>query len=97
MVISSLSEGGANVVSEALVAGVPIVASKIDGNIGLLGRDYKGYFPVGDHEALKGLLLMIENNPKFLSALAYQCQDCAKKFSYGYEVKAWRNIFFNLS
>jgi putative glycosyltransferase (TIGR04348 family) len=47
MVISSLQEGGANVVSEALVAGVPIIASDIIGNIGLLGRDFGGYFRVG--------------------------------------------------
>ena len=31
MVISSLSEGGANVISEAIVAGVPILASRMDG------------------------------------------------------------------
>jgi len=37
MVISSLSEGGANVISEATVAGVPILASRMDGNVGLLG------------------------------------------------------------
>src|SRR5262249_11890594 len=48
MVLSSLSEGGANVISEAIVAGVPILASRIDGNVGLLGEDYSGYFPVGD-------------------------------------------------
>ena len=45
MAITSLSEGGANVVSEAVVAGVPILASRIDGNVGLLGADYEGYFP----------------------------------------------------
>ena len=48
MVISSLSEGGANVMSEAAVAGVPVLASRMDGNVGLLGADYPGYFPVGD-------------------------------------------------
>ena len=56
MVISSLSEGGANVISEAAVAGVPVLASRIDGNVGLLGADYPGYFPVGDTEALARLL-----------------------------------------
>ena len=56
MVISSLSEGGANVISEAAVAGVPILASRMDGNVGLLGADYPGYFPVGDTQALARLL-----------------------------------------
>ena len=97
MVISSLSEGGANVVSEALVAGVPIIASKIQGNVGLLGRGYKGYFPVGDEKALKGLLLRAENEPNFLPALTSQCGDRAKLFGYVGEVKAWKNILFDLS
>ena len=53
MVLSSLSEGGANVVSEAVAAGVPVLASRIDGSVGLLGRDYPGYFPVADTAALR--------------------------------------------
>src|SRR5262249_39838109 len=65
MVISSLSEGGANVVSEAAVAGVPILASRIDGNVGLLGAHYPGYFPVGDTKALARLLLKVERDPSF--------------------------------
>src|SRR5262249_5733377 len=60
MVLSSIMEGGANVVSEALVAGVPLLASRIDGSVGLLGRDYPGYFPAGDTEALTALLYRAE-------------------------------------
>ena len=44
MIISSNMEGGANVLSEAIVCGLPVIASDIDGNIGLLGEDYEGYF-----------------------------------------------------
>src|SRR5258708_13341269 len=51
MVLSSRSEGGANVISEAIVAGVPILASRMDGNVGLLGTRYPGDFPVGDTAA----------------------------------------------
>src|SRR4029434_8536904 len=69
MVISSFSEGGANVVSEAAVAGVPILASRIDGNVGLLGADYAGYFPVGDTQALARLLLRLEHEPRFVATL----------------------------
>ena len=47
MVISSRMEGGANVVCEALRIGVPVLASRISGNVGLLGRGYPGYFPAG--------------------------------------------------
>ncbi|MCY4447544.1 MAG: selenoneine biosynthesis selenosugar synthase SenB [Chloroflexi bacterium] len=69
MVISSLSEGGANVVSEAAVDGVPILASRMPGNVGLLGDDYPGYFPVGDSSELRRLLLCCETDPTFLTHL----------------------------
>ena len=72
MVISSIMEGGANVVSEAVVAGLPIIASEIDGNIGLLGPDYKGYYPAKDTKALASLLNKLEEEPGFLRHLAGQ-------------------------
>lgn len=56
LVISSRMEGGANVVSEALRIGVPVIASRIPGNLGLLGGGYRGYFPVGDEKALARLV-----------------------------------------
>jgi putative glycosyltransferase (TIGR04348 family) len=56
MVISSRMEGGANVVCEALRIGVPVLASRIPGNVGLLGEDYAGYFPAGDERALARLI-----------------------------------------
>ena len=67
MVLSSRSEGGANVVSEAIVAGVPILASRMDGNVGLLGADYPGYFPIGDTQALARLLWRIEADARLPS------------------------------
>lgn len=56
MVISSRIEGGANVVSEALRIGVPVLASRISGNVGLLGSDYPAYYPPGDERALAVLM-----------------------------------------
>lgn len=56
MVISSRMEGGANVVCEALRIGVPVLASRISGNVGLLGASYPAYFPVGDERALARLI-----------------------------------------
>ena len=57
-------EGSANAVSEAMVAGLPVLASDISGNRGLLG-EHEGYFPVGDEVALAALLLKAEKTPGF--------------------------------
>ncbi|HEX6468215.1 MAG TPA: selenoneine biosynthesis selenosugar synthase SenB [Streptosporangiaceae bacterium] len=62
MVLTSSHEGGANVVSEALAAGVPVISSAIPGSIGLLGDDYPGYFPPGDAAALADLLSAVERD-----------------------------------
>jgi len=56
LVVSSAMEGGANVISEAARIGTPVLASRIAGNIGMLGRGYPGYFPLGDERALARLI-----------------------------------------
>lgn len=73
MVISSIMEGGANVASEALAADVPVIASDISGNIGMLGADYAGIYPCGDECALAGLLHQAETSPEFYALLKAQC------------------------
>jgi putative glycosyltransferase (TIGR04348 family) len=70
MVISSRMEGGAHVVSEAIAIGVPVLASRISGNIGLLGEDYPGYYPVGEERALAALLARAYSETAFLASLA---------------------------
>jgi putative glycosyltransferase (TIGR04348 family) len=92
MVLASLSEGGANVVSEAVAAGVPVLASRIDGSVGLLGRDYPGYFPVGDTAALARLLQRIESNPGFLKRLERAIARRAPLFRPARETAAWKNL-----
>jgi len=80
MVISSVMEGGANVVSEACRDGLSILASDIPGNVGLLGRDYAGYFPVGDEQALADLLYRAETDHGFLDTLKKQVGALAERF-----------------
>jgi len=80
MVMSSRMEGGANVVSEACVAGLPIIASRIPGNRGLLGDDYAGYYPVEDTQALRDCLLRAEREPAYLEQLRKQVQARAPLF-----------------
>jgi putative glycosyltransferase (TIGR04348 family) len=69
MVISSRMEGGANVVCEALRIGVPVLASRIPGNIGLLGAGYAGYFPLEDERALAELIGLAATDQRFYSKL----------------------------
>jgi putative glycosyltransferase (TIGR04348 family) len=69
MVISSRMEGGANVVCEALRIGVPVLASRIAGNVGLLGRDYGGYFPLENDRALANLIMRAASDKPFYRRL----------------------------
>jgi len=96
MVISSLSEGGANVISEAAVAGVPVLASRMDGNVGLLGRGYPGYFPVGDTQALARLLRKLEDDPRFVARLREAVARRAPLFRPAREIAAWRRLLIGL-
>jgi putative glycosyltransferase (TIGR04348 family) len=73
LVHPSRMEGGAHVVMEAVMSGTPVLASHIDGNVGMLGADYDGYFPCGDAQALVNLLLRCKNEPLFLDHLNKQC------------------------
>jgi len=92
MVLSSWSEGGANVISEAVAAGVPVLASRIDGSVGLLGRDYPGYFPAGDTAALAQLLQRIESDRHFLARLRRAIARRAQLFSPARERAAWKAL-----
>jgi putative glycosyltransferase (TIGR04348 family) len=69
LVVSSLMEGGANVICEAARIGVPVLASRIPGNIGMLGRDYPGYFPARNERALGRLIERCRTEPVFYRRL----------------------------
>src|ERR1051325_8813480 len=77
-VLSSRMEGGANALSEAIVAGVPVLASRIDGNVGILGEDYPGLFDVGDTRELARLLIRAETEQHFLSDLRQRVKKLAQ-------------------
>jgi glycosyltransferase involved in cell wall biosynthesis len=80
------------VISEAIVAGTPVIASRIAGNVGLLGEDYPGYFEVGETAGLAALMMKAENDAAFLAGLASQCRSRAGLFSKERERKSWREL-----
>jgi putative glycosyltransferase (TIGR04348 family) len=92
MVISSRMEGGANVVSEALAAGTPVIASHMPGNVGLLGKDYLGYFPVEDEQTLAQQLVRAATDRDFYRALQAQCRERKKLISQSAEKRALRAL-----
>jgi putative glycosyltransferase (TIGR04348 family) len=88
MVISSKMEGGANVIIEAVTSGVPVLASNIQGNRGMLGETYSGYFPVGDSKALASLIDRSMADAAFYARLLAQCHARSSLFSPQHEQAA---------
>ena len=80
LVHPSAMEGGANVIVEAITAGTAVVASRIAGNIGMLGRDYSGYFEAKDASALAACLVRALREPRYLDRLARECRKRAPLF-----------------
>jgi putative glycosyltransferase (TIGR04348 family) len=95
--LTSKLEGGANVVSEAAAAGVPVLSSRIDGSVGLLGRRYPGYFPVGDARALAALLLRAETDPAFYAELTRGVRRLARLVRPARERAAWASLLAELT
>ncbi len=69
LLLPSRMEGGANVLIEAVRSGVPVLASRISGSVGLLGRRYPGYFPVGDDRALADAIARCQDRPDWRARL----------------------------
>ena len=94
--LTSVMEGGANAISEAIVASVPVISSRIDGSIGLLGEDYPGYFPVGDTQALADLLERAETDSTFYADLTIRCAALAPMFDPQRERQAWADMLADI-
>ena len=80
LVHCSRMEGGAHVVMEAVCSGTPVLASRVDGNVGMLGDDYAGYFDWGDAQGLADLLVRCRDDADFLVHLRAQCEARAPLF-----------------
>ncbi|MRR37621.1 TIGR04348 family glycosyltransferase [bacterium] len=92
LVLSSLMEGGANVVSEAIVLDVPVIVTEIPCMKGLLGADYPGFFPVMDTDRLAELMLRAEMDQTFYEGLRQRCRQEAYKFSPSLERERIREL-----
>jgi putative glycosyltransferase (TIGR04348 family) len=97
LVQSSLLEGGANSISEAIAASVPVLSSRIPGSVGLLGADYPGLFPVEDTEALASLLARAESDARFYGELRERCARLAPLLDPEREKESWRALLAELT
>jgi putative glycosyltransferase (TIGR04348 family) len=81
LVVSSAMEGGANVIAEAARIGTPVLASKVSGNVGMLGADYPAYYPLADDAALADLLQRAAQDGKFYASLKKALRKRRKLFA----------------
>ncbi len=100
LIHASSMEGGAHVVMEAVCSGTPVIASAIAGNIGMLGRDYAGYYNCGDAQGLAALLVQCRasqgQRDGLLARLAAQCRPRAALFAPAAERAALRRLVADL-
>jgi putative glycosyltransferase (TIGR04348 family) len=96
LALTSHLEGGANVVSEAIAVCTPVISSLIPGSVGILGKEYPGYFPVGDSAALRELLQRAESNHGFYRDLQDRVARLRPLVSADREREAWSALLTEL-
>ena len=96
LIHASRMEGGAHVIMEAVASGTPVLAARVDGNVGMLGDDYIGYYPWNDAPALAALLLRCREDAGFLPRLLAQCRLRAPLFEAATERAALINVVDDL-
>lgn len=92
LALPSRMEGGANVISEAVIAGLPVVASRIAGSIGLLGEAYPGFYTTEDTAELRELLLRAEADSAYYHGLENAIAGRRDLFTPEREKAAWRDL-----
>lgn len=92
MLIASSTEGGSNVQSEAISAGVPIISSRNRCVESLLGSDYPGLFDTDNHHQLACLIEKFFVDHSFRELLKSNVSRASYQFSYDLEVEKWKNV-----
>lgn len=95
-VLSSIAEGGAQVLGESVVSGTPLLVSRHDAALSLLGDGYPGFFEIGDTVQLAGLMTRAENDPGFLAELERRTRSLAGQFHPQREREAWNDLLSGL-
>ena len=88
----SIAEGGANVISEAITLGVPVICSEISCTVGLLGNNYPGFFEVGHVKELHNMISKAETQSNYLRSLSRWGQNLKERFSVDTEMNSWKEL-----
>ena len=96
MVLSSRLEGGSGALNEALALGVPVIAARVPGIVGVLGPRHPGLYRFGDTAALARLLRRAETDVTFLARLRSAGAARAHLVDPRREVAAWRRLLAEL-
>ena len=96
-VVPSHAEGGANIVSEAIAAGTPVLCSAVPGNLGLLGEGWPGAFAPGDVDACAAMLRRAATERAFLDDLCAKIRALQPMVSPAIERAAWRALIAELA
>lgn len=97
MVLTSVMEGGANVLTEAIACGTPAVLSHMGAALGVLGGDYPGLFPIGDTAALAERLVDASTNETFYAELRSRCTAKLPLTDPKLERDSWRSLLGGLA
>lgn len=92
LVVPSTAEGGANVISEAIAAGTPIAATRVPGNVGLLGGDWPALFAAGDATGLGRLLTELATDRTRYAKLVRATTALQEMVSPATELARWRHV-----
>lgn len=96
LVLTSRSEGGANVIGEAVACGTPVLATRIPAAVALLGERYPALFRVGDASALARLIERTERDSTFRTRLSRACRARRALFRASRERGSWRRLLARL-
>ncbi len=97
LLVTSRQEGGSNAISEAAVCGMPVLATRIPGNEGLLGADYPGFFEIGKNAELRRLMVRTETDADFYDTLVSRMKHIAPLFDPAVELREWTELLGELS
>ncbi len=92
LIIPSRMEGGANVVCEAIAAGLPVLASRVSGNVGILGASYSGYFAVADTADCAAIMKQFVDDASFRAQLRREISALAPFVRPSRERRLWRMV-----